>query len=47
MTVLGGTSITVSPIDRGSFIVGTEGGSLFKCNINPNTISSSNSNRIS
>lgn len=43
MTILGGTSITVSPMDRGSFILGTEGGSLFKCSINPNTLRSINS----
>ena len=33
LAVVGGTSLTMNTEDKTSFIVGTESGSLFKCNI--------------
>ena len=35
MAVVGGTALTMNCEDKTSFIVGTESGSMFKCNITP------------
>ena len=45
LTMIGGTSLDVNPFDNNIFILGTEGGTIFKCNIATTSFSDQFSNQ--